>query len=268
MTKNQVRSTEEALKLALEALENGVDGQTSIEMDEAITAIKQVLLTATPLAAPYVASQLVQEPVVWEWHQAPVKTQWGDDMAVADLAIDKDHTVSVYCERDQTTKVEAMFTSPPAAPVQEPVGTQLVQEPVAWMHVMDNTEGIKANGKGIVSITQKRKHPFGKPGVDFSKSYPVTSTPLYTTPPAAQDLQTELEATNRQVEILSDALAESRREVAAQRQSAPYPKDRRSAWVWLTQQDIDIAFDDTQEGGGFNEFARAIEAKLKEKNSD
>ena len=60
------------------------------------------------------------------------------------------------------------------------------QEPVAWMHVMDNTEGIKANGKGFVSITQKRKHPFGKPGVDFSKSYPVTSTPLYTTPPAAQ----------------------------------------------------------------------------------
>ena len=57
------------------------------------------------------------------------------------------------------------------------------QAPVAWMHVMDNTEGIKANGKGLVSITQKRKHPFGKPGIDFSKSYPVTSTPLYTTPP-------------------------------------------------------------------------------------
>ena len=38
-------------------------------------------------------------------------------------------------------------------------------------------------------------------------------------------------------------------------------------WVGLTQQDIDIAFDDTQEGGGFNEFAEAIEAKLKEKNT-
>ena len=38
-------------------------------------------------------------------------------------------------------------------------------------------------------------------------------------------------------------------------------------WVGLTQQDIDIAFDDTQEGGGFNEFARAIEAKLREKNN-
>ena len=38
-------------------------------------------------------------------------------------------------------------------------------------------------------------------------------------------------------------------------------------WQGLTQEDIDIAFDDTQEGGGFNEFARALEAKLKEKNT-
>jgi hypothetical protein len=49
-------------------------------------------------------------PVAWKWHQAPVKTSWGHDIVVADLAIDKDNTVSVYCERDQTTKVEAMFT--------------------------------------------------------------------------------------------------------------------------------------------------------------
>lgn len=52
------------------------------------------------------------EPVAWKWHQAPVKTSWGDGMVVAGLAIDKDHTVSIYCERDQTAKVEAMFTSP------------------------------------------------------------------------------------------------------------------------------------------------------------
>lgn len=64
-------------------------------------------------------------------------------------------------------------------------------EPVAWMHIMDNTEGIKANGKGIISITQKRKHPFGKAGVDFSKSYPITSTPLYTTPPQRKPLTDE-----------------------------------------------------------------------------
>jgi len=54
------------------------------------------------------------EPVAWKWHQAPVKTSWGHDMVVADLAIDKDNTVSVYCERDQTAKVEAMFFTPPA----------------------------------------------------------------------------------------------------------------------------------------------------------
>jgi energy-converting hydrogenase A subunit M len=57
----------------------------------------------------------VQEPVAWKWHQAPVKTSWGHEMVVADLAIDKDHTVSVYCERDQITKVEAMFSTPPEA---------------------------------------------------------------------------------------------------------------------------------------------------------
>ena len=61
------------------------------------------------------------------------------------------------------------------------------------------------------------------------------STPLYTSPPSLS---------------------------LAQRQA-------RSANIWagLTQQDIDIAFDDTREGGGFDDFARAIEAKLKEKNT-
>jgi hypothetical protein len=39
-------------------------------------------------------------------------------------------------------------------------------------------------------------------------------------------------------------------------------------WVGLTEEDKQIAFDDTQEAsGGFREFADAIEAKLKEKNN-
>jgi hypothetical protein len=124
-----------------------------------------------PPAAP------VQEPVAWKWHQAPVKTQWGDDMVVADISIDKDHTVSVYCERDQTAKVEAIFI-----------------------------------------------------------------------PPAAPDLQAELDATNRQVEILSDALAESRR----QRQ-----------WVGLSDEEMQALWDRY----AHMEMMRAIEAKLKEKNT-
>ena len=45
------------------------------------------------------------------------------------------------------------------------------------------------------------------------------------------------------------------------------PPAAQRQWVGLTQEDIDIAFDDTQEGGGFNEFAYAIEQRLKEKNN-
>jgi hypothetical protein len=86
-----------------------------------------------PENEPFVSLASVQsaervEPVAWMWHQAPVKTQWGHNMVVADLAIDKDHTVSIYCEKDQTAKVEAIFTPPNVAtplaaqpaPVQEP----------------------------------------------------------------------------------------------------------------------------------------------------
>ena len=53
-----------------------------------------------------------------KWQQAPVKTQWGDEMVVASVAIDNDHTLSLYCERDQTPKVDAMLAQ---------------QEPEAWM---------------------------------------------------------------------------------------------------------------------------------------
>ena len=44
-----------------------------------------------------------------KWQQSPVKTKWGDDMVEASVAIDNDHTLSLYCERDQAPKVEAMF---------------------------------------------------------------------------------------------------------------------------------------------------------------
>ncbi len=63
---------------------------------------------------------------------------------------------------------------------------------------------------------------------------------------------------------------------AAQRQSAPDPKDRRSAWVELTDEELEHLFD-TNVGDphprypitlmDWVNFARAIEAKLKAKNS-
>ena len=55
-------------------------------------------------------------------------------------------------------------------------------------------------------------------------------------------------------------------ESAAKRIATALGWEPKREWVALTQQDIDIAFDDTQEGGGFDDFARAIEAKLREKN--
>jgi hypothetical protein len=38
-------------------------------------------------------------------------------------------------------------------------------------------------------------------------------------------------------------------------------------WIGLTYDEFNTAFDDTQEGGGFKEFAEAIEAILKRKNT-
>jgi hypothetical protein len=98
----------------------------------------------------------VAEPVAWKWHQAPVKTSWGHDMVVADLAIDKDNTVSVYCERDQKAKVEAMFT-PPAqpAPVQEPVGP----EPFGYFQYdirLDAWVQNRINNKGVAFYTKEK----------------------------------------------------------------------------------------------------------------
>jgi hypothetical protein len=156
----------------------------------------------------------VQEPVVWKWHQAPVKTSWGHDMVVADLAIDRDNTVSVYCERDQTAKVEVMFTPPAASmqPVQEPVNllearkiaaeygapdSQVdngnlyfalskclehidaqpapVQEPIGYLFQHEET--------GLTTVVDVQQVEWG-----FEKNNPRHQKigPVYTTPPAAQ----------------------------------------------------------------------------------
>ena len=106
-----------------------------------------------------------------------------------------------------------------------------VQEPVAWM---DRDGDLYAN--------------------EPDKNWCPPHYPLYTTPPAAQpapDLQAELEATNRQVEILSDALAESRREVA-QLKSQPAPLQEP-----LTDEHIERIYH--RYGGNMINCARAIE---------
>ena len=98
----EANSTERALKLALEALENWVEyfPQNVDDIDKKVITSLREALAEQPAQ---------QEPVALKWQQAPIRTAWGDDMVVASVAIDKDHTVCLYCERDQTPKVDAMF---------------------------------------------------------------------------------------------------------------------------------------------------------------
>ena len=44
-----------------------------------------------------------------KWSNAPDCTSWGASMRVADIALDRDHTLTLYCEADQTAKVNALF---------------------------------------------------------------------------------------------------------------------------------------------------------------
>jgi hypothetical protein len=98
------------------------------------------------------------------------------------------------------------YTTPPAAPVQEPLfwykphPNGMYNGPIHNAQIGDVLRGSE---EWIPLYTTP-------PPAEF-----VCSTGLCHYKPAAPDLQAELDATNRQVEILSDALAESRREVAA-----------------------------------------------------
>jgi hypothetical protein len=104
------------------------------------------------------------------------------------LALEKvANALPAYIEGTPAREYLAVIHSALAAPV---------QEPVAW--IADTKRGYNTVGYECKKVNAL---PHG--------------TMLYTTPPAAPDLQAELNATNRQVEILCDALAKSRREIDA-----------------------------------------------------
>jgi hypothetical protein len=144
------------------------------------------------------------------------------------------------------------------------LGQEIEQEPVAWMHIMDNTEGIKANGAGIVSITQKHKHPFGKAGIDFSKSYPVTSTPLYTHPPQ----RTEQEPV---AWMKPDVLCDRACMYLCTKGFTQFPEcataPPQRTWVGLTDDERLEAAEIDGADEWFWKVCKAIEAKLKDKNT-
>ena len=41
----------------------------------------------------------------FEWAPAPRRTEWGAGMVLADVEIDRDHTLSIYVEADQVANV-------------------------------------------------------------------------------------------------------------------------------------------------------------------
>ena len=50
-----------------------------------------------------------------KWSEAPDHTSWGHGMVVADVEIDANHTLTLYCEASQTAKVDAMLAKLTAA---------------------------------------------------------------------------------------------------------------------------------------------------------
>ena len=48
----------------------------------------------------------------FKWQDAPTRTQWGHDMVVTTVALGKDHSVDLYCERSKTAEAEALLKKP------------------------------------------------------------------------------------------------------------------------------------------------------------
>ena len=46
------------------------------------------------------------------WQDAPTRTQSGHDMVVTTVALGKDHSVDLYCERSKTAEAEALLKKP------------------------------------------------------------------------------------------------------------------------------------------------------------
>jgi hypothetical protein len=230
---------DKALKLeqVLEALENpyGLDECNRSITDNAITAIKQALAAQQehePENEPDVSLASVQEPVAW---RIKVETKLRDGSVDVGYQL-RNEKLSVYDE--------PLYITPPAqpAPVQEPVdGTQVSK--VWW-----DGEKLMAKPIPLEDIYQP---------VDWKAEYLKSVESGCITLDELREARAELDATNRQVEILSDALAESQR----QRQSA------QRQWVGLTDDErLEVAEIDGADEW-FWKVCKAIEAKLKEKNT-
>ena len=287
----------EAMKMALEVLEQ--INQLSIGEDAVVALPGEIdgaminLRTAIEQAEKPVAFVQIAPQREWAWMPAPIKTQWGHDMVVADLAIDKDHTVSIYCERDQIKSVEAMFAPQP----------QQVEKPMAWFHAdnyktrfaTDPSEEMAEKDWKPLYTVPRQEQPLKIDPADCHIRVGEVSEPICVGGKEPYD-QTSLEMCEEcgwKALIPGDGCLVCARQKAtpvwiqrnhlesAQREPSmcrveptkrlpdfvPLYTEPRE-WVGLTEIEIcDIEADElTSASSETFSFARAIEAKLKEKN--
>ena len=91
----------ELMQMALDALDLAHPrfGAATYNHNKAIKSLRERLAQPEP------------EPI--KWFPAPIKTHWVANIVQADLEIDNNHTLSIYCESDQTKKVEEMLNMKP-----------------------------------------------------------------------------------------------------------------------------------------------------------
>ncbi len=82
-----------------------------------------------------------------EWNKAPVKTQWGHDMMETSIAIDKDHTLSLYCEHDQTEKVPKILRNKWKSLTKNEIDRLILDGDCYWWKAEDYIKAVQAKLK-------------------------------------------------------------------------------------------------------------------------
>ena len=199
------------------------------------------------------------QPVAWLYPEGLEALKAGKCWTAYGTKQDDNCNIPVHLNAAVAPKVEPVktecdgFDSHPAAPVQ-PAETS-AERTLQHLGYTDNGGEFWKPPLGKPAPVQEPVGYVAENGVvDWNVCAPPILTDLYTTPPAAPALQAELEATNRQVEILSDALAESRREVAALKAVQPAVPDA------MTSADIQEHIEDV---AGWNECRQAMLEMMK-----
>jgi len=252
----QTRSDVEAMKQALEALE--------LANDYEIGGVKRRITAITTLRTAIEAVEK-QEPVAWSVTWSGVHC--GNFFFRESDAIEHHKRLSLKFS-DEKREVVPLYTTPPAAPVQD-IGVEQDERVFARIEARKNRDAAAVKEHSLNDVrcqccgymTYHREH---MGCIRAAQTAPVQEPVAWKTDDVELYVREE-KFGNYNIPLYTHPAP------AAQRQSAPDPKDRRSAWVGLTDEEIRKtadACDAGQEGFEYTiAFARAIEAKLKEKNT-